>query len=168
MNQVIVIEPYRKGNMWVFDDATRGLTAEAFVMGASEAIDMMLKGKSVLDPEGGFILLFSKDPVPDYDAVIHLEETSKLGGSFYKWKEKNHKLWLCPALFLYFENAPKRIYVKVKQREGITKVEIAQKAEALLTGIIDSGEKREIATHLHAAIWHINTYIAKLEGKNHE
>lgn len=38
------------------------------------------------------------------------------GGNWYYSSQLNLEGWLCPALFKYFEKAPKALYVQVKPR----------------------------------------------------
>ncbi|MGI8907476.1 MAG: DUF6717 family protein [Candidatus Sumerlaeaceae bacterium] len=40
------------------------------------------------------------------------EET---GGNWYEWADHQMKGWLCPALFKYFDAAPKTIYVRAER-----------------------------------------------------
>jgi hypothetical protein len=37
------------------------------------------------------------------------------GGNWYRWGAKNMDGWLCPALFKYFSEAPKKIYCKAEK-----------------------------------------------------
>ncbi|WP_017717610.1 DUF6717 family protein [Kamptonema formosum] len=37
------------------------------------------------------------------------------GGNWYRWEGKNMEGWLCPALFKYFSEAPKKIYCKAQK-----------------------------------------------------
>lgn len=99
--------------VWVFDDANVDLVREPFVMGIDEIMT-----KSVIDikePEKGFNLLFSSKPFPG--ATITLERLyEEFDGNWYKCTELDHDGWLCPALFKYFDEAPKHIYAQIKEK----------------------------------------------------
>ena len=52
-------------------------------------------------------------------AIAQVPQTAHLcalavGGNVYHWEEKNMEGWLCPALFAFFLEAPKELYVQVK------------------------------------------------------
>jgi hypothetical protein len=112
MTQIRVIRPYKYFGTWVFDDETTGLEHEAFVAGADTMID--LATEDIPNAEKGFVMLFSADPFPGYQ--VHLEWLREdMEGNVYLWKDKKVEGWLCPALFKYFETAPKNIYVLAKQ-----------------------------------------------------
>jgi hypothetical protein len=40
------------------------------------------------------------------------------GGNWYRSADLDMEGWLCPALFRYFDQAPKRIYARVKSLGG--------------------------------------------------
>ena len=111
-NQIAVIKPYRWEGMWVSDDERVGLDKEPFVAGADTMIDMAVAQKSIKNADKGFLLLFSLGPFPGADMQLEwLREES--GGNVYRWGE--HEGWLCPALLKYFDVAPKRIFVLMKE-----------------------------------------------------
>ena len=58
---------------------------------------------------------FSPQPFPSYTARF-VWSRAEMDGNWYKWEERNMEGWLCPALFKYFEAAPKEIYVKVSPK----------------------------------------------------
>ncbi len=61
----------------------------------------------------GFRLLFSASPFPKHQAeLIWLKEEYR--GNWYRWQQKNLEGWLCPALFKYFNEAPKTVYFKAE------------------------------------------------------
>lgn len=110
-NQILVIQPYRHAGTWVFDDERVGLVQEPFVEGIPQMIDEMVK--EIPDAEAGFRLLFSTSPFPGYQVRAEwLREEH--GGNWYRWPELDAEGWLCPALFCYFEQAPKELYVKAE------------------------------------------------------
>ena len=110
MTQIMVLKPYKYHGVWVFDDPQTGLFHEAFVAGADKMIDIAVK--DIPDAHNGFTLIFSKDPFPGfYFCLIWRRE--EMGGNVYYWPDHGVEGWLCPALFKYFKEAPKKIYIKV-------------------------------------------------------
>jgi hypothetical protein len=109
-NALMVIFPYRFNGVWVFDDDRGGLVREPFVSGIPEMIDRIVA--HITDAENGFRLLFSASPFPG-----HQEELTwvreEYEGNWYRWHKANLEGWLCPALFKYFDSAPRKIYCAV-------------------------------------------------------
>jgi pimeloyl-ACP methyl ester carboxylesterase len=115
--QIKVIRPYKWQGVWVFDDPSVGLDKEALVAGMPELIEAATSRAAVEEPEKGFVALFSKDPFPG--AQLCLEWVREEGGgNVYRWPEVGREGWLCPALFRYFDRAPRRLYVEVRPAEG--------------------------------------------------
>jgi len=125
----LTIYPYElTSGCWVFDDERTGLKEEAFVLGMSEMISRVVEAKAIPDASRGFALSF--DAVPfDRDVELHWlppgEAARQLGsdapdipdvGNWYTGQVLGEKMtgWLCPALFLYFQDAPKIIYAKAE------------------------------------------------------
>jgi hypothetical protein len=98
---------------WVFDDERTGLREEAFVLGASEMITRVVQHKQLPDAERGFALTFSDEPLDTHDVELDWLR-SEWGGNWYAGDVAGERLeaWLCPALFLYFQSAPTRIFVR--------------------------------------------------------
>jgi hypothetical protein len=110
-NSILVISPYRNHGTWVFDDPSVGLAREPFVSGIPEMIDMLVR--EIPDAEKGFRLLFSEDPFPGYQVEVeHVRE--EYGGNWYRWAEHSREGWLCPALFKYFDRAPRKLYCRAE------------------------------------------------------
>jgi len=110
-NALNVIYPYKYEGMWVFDDEKVGLDKEPFVEGADTMIDHVLAMKGLQNPEPGFRLVFSAGEFPRYDVKFDWVREGE-GGNWYKSKEFQMEGWLCPALFKYFDEAPKQIYAR--------------------------------------------------------
>ena len=105
-----LIVPYRHASTWVFDDARVGLSQEPFVSGIPEMIDTIVA--NIPNAEKGFRLLFASEPFPGYH--VKLEKVrEEYEGVWYRWDD-NGEGWLCPALFLYFPEAPIRLYAKAE------------------------------------------------------
>jgi hypothetical protein len=117
MNQIFTIRPYLWQGIWVFDDPAVGLFREALVSGMPELIQMATQEAGIPHPERGFVALFSKDPFPG--ATVELtwvrEESS---GNTYTWRGQEG--WLCPALFRYFDQPPRTLYIEVRPAEDQT------------------------------------------------
>jgi hypothetical protein len=108
-NSIFVIGPYRYHGSWVFDDPAVGLLREPFVNGADVMIDQLTR--TIPGAEQGFRLLFSAKPFPGYMVELEWIRTEYDGNWYYSPQFKIEG-WLCPALFKYFPEAPKKIYVK--------------------------------------------------------
>ena len=114
MNSINVIAPYKYLDMWVFDDPRVGLVQEPFVSGADTMIDRVVK--DIPNAAEGFVLIFSSTPFPA--SHVHLKwSRAESGGNWYCSTELDAEGWLCPALFRYFEQAPKDLYIQVKPKE---------------------------------------------------
>jgi hypothetical protein len=112
MNALIAIYPYRYQGLWVFDDEKVGLTQEPFVSGADLIIDRMTA--NITNAHRGFRLLFSAAPFPGFGAEFEWRR-EEAGGNWYYSRDLDEEGWLCPALFRYFEAAPKKIYARFEE-----------------------------------------------------
>jgi hypothetical protein len=131
MNQIFIICPYSFGSAWVFDDERVGLVREPFVESAGKIIDVLVA--KLPEAEKGFTLLFSSGPFDGYQKLLHhttkdvmegnpplsnrFEQYEVFGGHYYSLYDVVDppiRCWLCPAMFKYFESAPKHIYVQAK------------------------------------------------------
>tara|TARA_B100000029_G_scaffold279170_1_gene273416 strand:- start:84 stop:452 length:369 start_codon:yes stop_codon:yes gene_type:complete len=107
MNAIMVIKPYRFAGMWVFDDDETGLVREPFVSGADDIIDVMVE--RIENADEGFALTFSHLPFPGHDLEL-VRQHAEAGGWWYHSPALEMDGWLCPALFLYYDVAPERLY----------------------------------------------------------
>jgi hypothetical protein len=110
-NQVMVIQPYWSAGTWVFDDPATGLVREPFVSGVPEMIDKLVE--DIPDARRGFRLIFSGSPFPGHQMSVDWRR-EEYGGNWYRNDEHGMEGWLCPALFKYFEEAPRKLYVKAE------------------------------------------------------
>lgn len=113
MNTLVAIYPYKYEGLWVFDDAKVGLVQEPFVSGADVIIDRLTA--HIPDADNGFRLMFSAGPFPGATAVFEWRR-EEMGGNWYYSRDLDIEGWLCPALFKYFDAAPKMIYAKVEAK----------------------------------------------------
>jgi len=111
MNAINLILPYKYEGMWVFDDPRVGLDKEPFVSGADTMIDLLVA--DIPNAKKGFRLLFSVSPFPGYSVRLNWVR-EEYGGNWYFSPDTEMEGWLCPALFKYFEAAPKEIYAKAE------------------------------------------------------
>jgi hypothetical protein len=111
MNSILILQPYRHAGTWVFDDAKTGLVQEPFLEGIPEMIDELVR--AIEGAARGFRLLFSPAPFPGWQAKLEWRR-EEYGGNWYFSPTYEREGWLCPALFKYFDTAPREIYVKAE------------------------------------------------------
>ena len=115
MNSLIAIHPYKSKGMWVFDDPEVGLRQEPFVSGADAIIERLVQ--EIPNAELGFTLVFSAQPFPGCQVKFDWRR-EEFGGNWYYCSALEMEGWLCPALFEYFESAPKKIYARFQSKAG--------------------------------------------------
>lgn len=112
-NAIRVIAPYWSHGTWVFDDPSVGLVREPFVAGIPAMIDAL--AAEVPNAREGFRLTFSDAPFPGYQRRLAWVRDEH-GGCHYRFDDRPDapamEGWLCPALFHYFDAAPKAIYAR--------------------------------------------------------
>jgi hypothetical protein len=111
MNAINVIAPYKHLGMWVFDDPRAGLVQEPFVSGMDSMIDRAVA--DIPDAERGFAMVFAASAFPGYGFRLEWRR-EEASGNWYFSPELGMEGWLCPALFRYFAEAPKEIFVQIK------------------------------------------------------
>lgn len=111
MNAINVIAPYKHLGMWVFDDPRVGLSQEPFVSGADTMIDRVVA--DIPDAENGFTMIFSATAFPEHQYRLEWRRGDREGNWYYS-AVLDMEAWLCPALFRYFPDAPKALYVQVR------------------------------------------------------
>ncbi|HZK81585.1 MAG TPA: DUF6717 family protein, partial [Humisphaera sp.] len=110
-NAMLVIEPYRAGKQWRFDEPLLHLKAEPFVQGMSEMIDKM--AEKLPDSNNKVRLIFSQRQFPGWQERLDLRHEQD-GGNWYYNEQHHMEGWLCPALFKFFPRAPQHIYARVE------------------------------------------------------
>lgn len=129
-NSILVLAPYRYNGAWVFDDERAGLVREPFVAGVPEMIDSLVS--DIPNAADGFRMTVSASPFPSYESKLVWLRGDRQG-NFYRLVEPPatnqtdsvtapdsvtgpdelpEECWICPALFKYYEEAPKELYVK--------------------------------------------------------
>ena len=111
-NSLLAIEPYRRGDIWCFDEPRAGLHAEPFVQGSSEIITRL--AQNVPGCDTSVRLIFSQCPFPGYQQRLDLRRAQDEGGNWYYSQTYKMEGWLCPALFKFFPRAPRHIYVRAE------------------------------------------------------
>jgi hypothetical protein len=111
MNSINVIAPYKHAGTWVFDDAGVGLSQEPFVAGADTMIDRITA--NIPNADRGFTLIFSASPFPGHQFRLEWRRAEDEGNWYYS-ADLDLEGWLCPALLLYFAEAPRSLYVQIK------------------------------------------------------
>ncbi len=112
-NTLMVVAPYRHAGTWVFDDAATHLVREPFVSGVPEMIDVLVR--DIPSATNGFRLLFSAQPFPGFQRKLTWLR-GDLGGNYYRMEDPVMEGWLCPAMFRYYQTAPREIYVKAEAK----------------------------------------------------
>jgi hypothetical protein len=102
---------FRHQGSWVFDDPAVGLDKEPFVCGIDDMIDRLVR--EIPGAARGFRLLFSPAPFPGYAAKLEWRREEH-GGNWYHSPTFGFEGWLCPALFKYFQTAPRELYAKAE------------------------------------------------------
>lgn len=110
-----VIEPYWNGGTWVFDDPAVGLDREPFVSGVPEIIDRLVR--DIPAARTGFRLTFSESRFPGCQMELSWLRAEG-GGNVYRLADPRMDGWLCPALFRYFDEAPKRLFVRADPKSA--------------------------------------------------
>jgi hypothetical protein len=108
-NAMMVIFPYKKNGVWMFDDAAVGLKEEPFVCGVPEMIDVLVADIKVA--EKGFTAYFSGQPFPGFQMQLEWVR-EEFGGNWYRHTGTDMEGWLCPAMFKYFSDAPASLFAK--------------------------------------------------------
>jgi hypothetical protein len=113
MNSLFVIAPYKYEGTWVFDDPEVGLTKEPFIAGIDTMIDKVTA--DIPEADRGFRAIFSATPFPGAQFKLDWRREES-GGNWYYSDQFKMEGWLCPALFKYFPNAPREIYIKAEPK----------------------------------------------------
>jgi hypothetical protein len=115
MNSITILMPYKHYGSWVFDDAEAGLCKEPFVAGIDTMIDALVK--DIPDADKGFKLTFSATAFPGHSVKLEWRRT-EAGGNWYYSPDLKIEGWLCPALYKYFEQAPKELFGRFEAGNG--------------------------------------------------
>jgi len=124
----MTIYPYLLSDTWVFDDPNTGLKEEAFVCGMTEMISRLVAIKDIPNAHHGIRLDFHAQPFEEFDVELtwlrrndeqvvpgKVGSASQIVGNWYHGDVAGEVMqgWLCPALGLYFDAAPRKLFVRV-------------------------------------------------------
>ena len=98
----------------MFDDDNTDLVREPFVGEVNDIIDVMTG--QMEGAEEGFGLIFSAQPFPGSTLQL-LRVREEHGGWWYRADALGTEGWLCPALFLYFDEAPEQLHCQFSHME---------------------------------------------------
>jgi hypothetical protein len=75
---------------------------------------LSLKVATFKGGRSGFSLSFSDEPFHGHDFELHWLRSDGCAGNWYAGTVVGQRMegWLCPALLLYFEQAPRRIFIR--------------------------------------------------------
>ncbi len=118
MNEINIIAPYKYLDIWVFDDAKKGLVQEAFVGGADTIIDLLTN--HIPNATAGFVLVFSGAEFPGFQHRVEWRREEGRGNIYYS-PDLQVEGWLCPALLRYFDAPPAELFLRVKPMPPNTK-----------------------------------------------
>lgn len=125
---------YRQGKNWVFDDPKKGIKGEALVMGIDTMIDELVSRLDIKYANVGSVLRFSSDPFPEQQLRLDwIAKDADLQGNWYYCHELNEQGWLCPVLYMYYNEAPRTLYASIGQLPH-TKVRIVKHCLKQLVG----------------------------------
>lgn len=114
-DRVLTLYPYLlNGTCWVFDDERTGLKEEAFVCGITEMITRVVTAKRLPNPQAGFTMTFADRPFDGHDVELRWLRPDPAEGNWYAGDVLGEHMegWLCPALLLYFQDPPPRLFVR--------------------------------------------------------
>jgi len=92
-----------------------GLSASLSWAGIDTMIDRLVA--SIPDAEKGFRLIFSATPFPGHTVKLEWRR-EEYGGNWYYSPQFEMEGWLCPALFKYFDKAPRELYGRAEAKIG--------------------------------------------------
>jgi hypothetical protein len=113
----LTLFPYLDSGTWVFDDERTGLQGEAFVLGATDMISVIVEAKAIPNAARGFSLTFSGQAFEGHDVRLLWQRPDPSGsGNWYAGEVAGRAMecWLCPALLLYFQTPPREIFVRAE------------------------------------------------------
>ena len=100
---------YRLNEEWFMDDPTKGIVMEPLVRGVPEII------AAIVGPRvDRFTAIFMADRIASNDSVLHRTKPED-GGHWYKLEGTTMNGWLCSVLLEYFDQAPHKLYLRIKK-----------------------------------------------------
>src|SRR5262245_56651953 len=112
-NSILMIRPYKISGVWVFDEPRLEIVREPFVGETNVLIDRLCADAGVRDAEKGFTMMFSSQPFPGYQIELTWVR-DEFQGNWYRCDKYIIEGWLCAVMYVYFSEAPKKIFVKAQ------------------------------------------------------
>jgi len=103
---------YKQNNTWLFDDPGKAVCNEPFVEGSSEILSEL---QNQLGLSGNTLTIeFSDAPFEGHQHVLQWKNSRDAGTwNLYYSEELQMEGWLCPVLLKYFDDAPKKLFLKI-------------------------------------------------------
>lgn len=122
----IVVDRDSDTGYWHFDDPARGLEREALIRGADKILDTIRMDEAIMGPRiaSKLILTFSAQKFPGSQYAFERKEAED-SGNWYYWPQGDMRGWLCPALLLYFREAPEVLHMQVAVHPDSEMAELA-------------------------------------------
>jgi hypothetical protein len=100
---------------WVFSDRSAGLVDEPFVSGADTLIEAIAKQGGFLEKakKTGVVAAFSASEFTGALVCLVRDQREDPNGNWYTESKTGHRAWLCPALYHYFSEAPKKLWINI-------------------------------------------------------
>lgn len=130
--KIITILPQKINNYWMFRRGNKyyniapanstQIILSPIVWGIDRLMVSACKFKKIKNYEDGFRLQFSEDYILNSDVCLLYCDTLLDGWTYdikpEKFKDvmEGQKAWMCPYLKFYFEEPPKKLYVKVDDK----------------------------------------------------
>lgn len=113
-NALMVVAPYWFQGSWVFDNPALDLDKEPLLLGDQKLIDELVS--EIPDAKRGFRMIFSEKPF------------SCVEKGFLRIRQQKNPKWMRlgefsfaekfnPTFFKYFNNPPKRIFMRIEPRK---------------------------------------------------
>lgn len=118
----------KSNNYWSFKKDNKSYTLSPssavrinlspIILGADKAILNACKLKNI-NPDNGFYLIFDTNEFLDCDIRLEYKDKMFDGWIYNIFSEKlkideTQKIWACDYLNLYYENPPKKIYIRIE------------------------------------------------------
>ncbi len=106
------LDAYKNGEVWLFDDEEKHIEREPFVEGSSCLISEIQRRNGLSGDT--LSITFSDEPL-DHDMHELIWKDSRDDDSWNQYYSPILDMygWLCPVLLVYFDEAPRKLYVSL-------------------------------------------------------
>lgn len=123
---------YKKNGTWMFDDESKSIKEEPFVMGFSELIDFILKEKNVWNgSHRGIDIEFSLEK--EFDDMVEIEKIGDVDNDWALYEYKNIQGMLCPVTLQYLGKHPDFFYIRPVKNPFNMEFQITEKEDFQLS-----------------------------------